>query len=357
MKKNTLKRAMSAAAVSALALSVSSVSAFAAISDKSTPYAINPTDGSSAASKPVVDVTKVVYDTPAEAAGKTVTVTIAIKGDNVDGKYCTTGFHVYWDDRLTVVPNRAGLYANALSGDSSAAGALGTEQQANGANGVFLCSMGSADNGYTGDMWTINLQVPAGAKAGDVYPIDIAYDSAGSGKRADLFTNNADDAQGKLMQAYFFTQGTNSSANPSTDPYLVNAPKTDSTFTSAPTFADGYIAIKAAATTTTTITTTAPVTSATPTTSSTAAPATSATAAPTTSSTVASSSTATQSAAGTAATTGSNNSTTAATTTAKSGGTNKQSDSPKTGVTGVGVAAAGLAVAIGTAFALKKKED
>ena len=35
----------------------------------------------------------------------------------------------------------------------------------------------------------------------------------------------------------------------------------------------------------------------------------------------------------------------------------KTTDSPKTGVTGVGVAVAGLAVAVGTAFALKKKED
>nr|MCR5730300.1 NPXTG-anchored protein [Ruminococcus sp.] len=35
----------------------------------------------------------------------------------------------------------------------------------------------------------------------------------------------------------------------------------------------------------------------------------------------------------------------------------KAQDSPVTGVAGVGVAAAGLAIAVGTAFALRKKED
>ena len=41
----------------------------------------------------------------------------------------------------------------------------------------------------------------------------------------------------------------------------------------------------------------------------------------------------------------------------KSATTTKAADAPKTGVAGCGVAVAGLAVALGTAFVLRKKED
>ena len=102
----------------------------------------------------------------------------------------------------------------------------------NGANGVFVASGAVGDYGYDGAMCTIDLKIPACAKNGDVYPIDIAYQWDPS--KGDLFTNNKDDEQGKLMQAYFFTEGINSSQNPSTDPYLIAA---------GVAFADGYIAI------------------------------------------------------------------------------------------------------------------
>jgi hypothetical protein len=344
MKKSTLKRAFSAVAASALALTVSSVSAFAAITDKGSAYTKEPADGSSAASKPAIEVTKKVFNGASEAAGQTVTVTLKVTGDNVDGKYCTTGFHVQWDDRLTVVPSRTGNYAKVASGDDAAITELPPEQQQNGTNGVFLCTMGKSDAGYTGPMWTIDLQVPADAKDGDVYPIDVYYDAAGQGGRADLFTNNADDNDGKLMQAYFFTKGINSAQNPSTDPLLANA-----------TFADGYIAIEGPVETTTTTTEATTTTTTEATTTTTTSATTTTTSATTTTTTEA---TTTTTAATTTSGTGSSSSTTAQTTTKKSGDTgNKTSDSPKTGVTGVGVAVAGLAVAVGTAFALKKKED
>ena len=344
MKKNTLKRAFSAVAASALALTVSSVSAFAAISDKSSEYNKDPKDGSTAASKPVVEVTKKVFDDAASAQGQTVTVTIKLGGENVDAKYCTTGFHIQWDDRLTVVPSRTGNYAKAAAGDDSAIGELGSEQQQNGTNGVFVCTMGKADAGFTGDMWSIDLQVPADAKAGDVFPIDVYYDAAGEGGRADLFTNNADDNEGKLMQAYFFTKGINNASNPNTDPLLANA-----------TFAEGYIAVKDTPVPTTTEATTTTTTAAS-TTTTTEATTTTTTAASTTTTTAAT--TTTTAADTTASTTAADTTTKAQTTTKKDNGNgSKTTDSPKTGVTGVGVAVAGLAVAIGTAFALKKKED
>ena len=112
----------------------------------------------------------------------------------------------------------------------------------------------------------------------------------------DLFTNKADDEAGRLMQAYTFVNGLD-------DGYIEivadpTEPPTEPVTTTTTT----------AATTTTTTTTTAKAT-----TTTTTAKATT-------------------------------------TTTAKT-------DSPKTGVAGVGVAAAGIVVAAGAAFVLRKKED
>jgi len=361
MKKNTLKRAISAAAVSALAVSVSSVSAFAAITDKGMAYTVEPKDGSASAIKPTLTASKLVYDTAAEIAGKNVTIEFTL--DGAAQQYSTTGIHFQWDDRLTVVPNPVGLYA-----ESGAALKYADQSTAenNGKNGVFVASGAQSDTrGANGVMWTVEVKVPADAKAGDVFPIDIYFDTAGENARGDLFRKQSDKAEtqeSKLMQAYFFTQGINSSqTNPSTDPVLVNAPKTDSTFTTAPIFADGYIAIKAKDNTPETTTTAPPVTTPVPTTApvATKAPETT-TAPPVTTPVPTTAPVATTAPETTTASTGVStgvSTTTAQTTTGKSGSKDKASDSPKTGVTGVGVAVAGLAVAVGTAFALKKKED
>lgn len=112
----------------------------------------------------------------------------------------------------------------------------------------------------------------------------------------DLFTNKADDEAGRLMQAYTFVNGLD----------------------------DGYIEIVADPTEPPT----EPVT--------------------TTTTTAATTTTTTTTAKATTTTT-----TAKATTTT----TAAKTDSPKTGVAGVGVAAAGLVVAAGAAFVLRKKED
>ena len=118
---------------------------------------------------------------------------------------------------------------------------------------------GGKDYGKSGVMWKIKFKLPDDAKDGDIYPIDVCY------TKGSLFTNTKNDQQGKLMQAYFFTQGIYSKENPSTDPYLIKA---------GATFADGYIAIDSqntqaetnttssttSTTTTSVVTTTQPVT-------------------------------------------------------------------------------------------------
>ena len=195
--------------------------------DNGKPYELSPKDGSDAITKPKLEVTKKVFTSAEEAAGQVVRIEFIISG--AEQKYCTTAINVYWDERLTVIPSEYGIVKGGEAFDD-----LGIYLLNHYKNHLRISTIGSGDYGYDGVMFTIDLKVPDDAKNGDVYPIDVAYYTAGEGKAGDLFTNNKDDEQGKLMQAYFFTKGINSSQNPSTDPYLIAA---------GVAFADGYIAI------------------------------------------------------------------------------------------------------------------
>ena len=230
------KRVISSIAAAATALSLNCFAASALITDKGVEYTSEVGDESKAESKPVLKVSKIVLNSADEAAGKIVTVTLSLEGENIDDNYCATGFHVQWDDRLTVMPTRTGRYFKTASGDNSAVSELGTEQQVYGKNGAFLCTMGKKNCGLTGDMYTIDFIVPVNAKAGDVYPIDVFYEGDTKSGRGDIFTNIENDQKGQNMEAYFFKKGINSKENPSTDPLLVNENAA---------YADGYITIAA----------------------------------------------------------------------------------------------------------------
>ncbi|MBR3665723.1 MAG: NPXTG-anchored protein [Ruminococcus sp.] len=171
---------------------------------------------------------------------------------------------------------------------------LGYTEEYDTANSFFVTTMADDNKGRDGVLWIMDFQVPSDAKVGDKYPIEIAYQSRKNNE--DLFTNVKKDNEGLLMQAWTFMNG----------------------------IEQGYIAIAGTTTTTTT--------------------------SGTTSTTAAAGST-------TTSTSGSAKTTAKATTTKKATTTTKKGDSPKTGVAGAGVAAAGLAVAVATAFALRKKED
>ena len=200
-----------------------------ALKDNSSIYKINPTDGSNSKSKPVLEVSKIMFDNAETARKQKVTVTFTLNGENVDNMYAVAGYHIYWDDRLKVIPTQTGAFAK----KGEALYDVTTTAQ-NGKSGVFVAGASSSNEGHTGIMWTINFEIPDNAKDGDVFPIDVAYgnDTSGSG---DFFrTCDQNSEESKLMQAFFFTQGIHSKSNPSDDPYLIKANAT---------FADGYIAI------------------------------------------------------------------------------------------------------------------
>ena len=306
MKKNTLKRAFAALAVSAVAASASAVSAIAAGPAAGQEYNLNGLDPSKAATKPTISITQEKISLSEAKANPVRTMEITVSG--ADRKYAPTGLHIQYDERLTGVKDEDGDYATLGAAGSK----LSQEQQADGTHGFFVATAASTDIGKDGVLWTFKLQLPSDVKEGDKFPVEIAYRSKPTAE--DLFTNGDKDTEGQLMQAWVFTQGIEQG-------YIeIEAPTTTSTSTTTTT------------TTTTTTSTTTTTTSGSSTTTST-----------------------TTKAAGSSTTKKAATTTKKATTTAKA--TTKKNDSPKTGVAGAGVAVAGLAIAVGTAFALRKKED
>lgn len=330
MKKNSFKRVASALAIAAVAASASSMAAFA---DEYNGFDMADINGSEI--KPTVFISVdgtqggKVFDE--DIAGKTVECTLNVTG--AANKYASTGFHVFFDKRVKL--NMDGEYPDVTQG--AAIGKLSPgepvldETDAN-MNGFFAATAGSSNRGNDGVMWTFNLVVPADAKAGDVFPIDIVYKSNKNAE--DLFVNTEVDKAGNLMQAYVFTKG-------------IYNPKENNNFAAAaadvekcPALADidksvdAYIAIAGGTTTTEETTTTTTETTTTTTESTT-----------------------------TSATTSAGSTTAKSTTSTAKGSTTKAATSttknPKTGVsgTGAGLAVAGLAVAVATAFVLRKKED
>lgn len=148
--------------------------------------------------KPTLSASQITL-TPEEAKSSPLqTVSIVIKG--ADMKYSSTGFHVYFDERLKLVSNARG--ASATKG--SAVSELSTESYSKG-NCLFLATAGSPNSGFDGIMWTFSLQLPDDVKEGDEFPIEIKYEK---GKvTEDVFVNDIYDKNSRLMQAYVFTQG------------------------------------------------------------------------------------------------------------------------------------------------------
>ena len=330
MKKNSFKRVASALAIAAVAASASSMAAFA---DEYNGFDMADINGSEI--KPTVFISVdgtqggKVFDE--DIAGKTVECTLNVTG--AANKYASTGFHVFFDKRVKL--NMDGEYPDVTQG--AAIGKLSPgepvidDTDAN-MNGFFAATAGSSNRGNDGVMWTFNLVVPADAKAGDVFPIDIVYKSNKNAE--DLFVNTEVDKAGNLMQAYVFTKGIynpkeNNNFAASAEDVAKCAALADISKS-----ADAYIAI-AGGTTTTEETTTTTTETATTTTESTT----------------------------TSATTSAGSTTAKSTTSTAKGSTTKAATSttknPKTGVsgTGAGLAVAGLAVAVATAFVLRKKED
>lgn len=169
-----------------------------------------------------------------EAAGREIICELKVSG--AQNNYSLTGIHVYYSNRLEIVENENRKVATKGSAiDNTAPGA---PKELNNLpiryKGFFVCTGGEGDCGLDGTMWTFKLKVPNDARVGEVFPIDIIYESG------DIFMNDNKD---KLMQMYAFTKGIynsryncNFKAN-SLDIYNCN------TLNKIAGYYDGYIAV------------------------------------------------------------------------------------------------------------------
>ena len=149
--------------------------------------------------KPVLTVNSIALTEEEAMTEPLQTVTLSISG--ADMKYCSTGLHVYFDDRLELVPddsNSPAVPEEAISELSSRI------SKANG-NCIFLATSSVDDSGSDGVMWSFNFKLPEEVKDGDFFPIEVVYE-----KREitdDVFANKSNDLKGKLMEAWLFTHG------------------------------------------------------------------------------------------------------------------------------------------------------
>ena len=164
---------------------------------------------------------QVVYDDVSEIAGKTVTCSLNVSG--ADYSYCSVGIHIFYNERLEIVPNSYGKVATkgeAIDYEDPITGKIiyylfssskEDPTAPEGFKGFMLAACGDGDYGGDGTMWTFTLKIPDDAQKGDVFPIDIIYRNGGA---EDLFINKACDENGYNMQAYAFTKGIFNSKNP-----------------------------------------------------------------------------------------------------------------------------------------------
>lgn len=143
--------------------------------------------------KPVISVPTIEVNEK-EAAGKKVAVTLSVSGTT---PWASSGIHLFYDEKLTLDVKSNGK-VNYEEGVAVAdlEQKLVKENEADLAKGVFFTSGATADYGTNGAMYTVYFTLPADAKAGDVYGLNLTY------VENDCFTNQAKD---KAMEAYAFT--------------------------------------------------------------------------------------------------------------------------------------------------------
>ena len=301
MKKNVLKKAFAAMAVTAVA---------------ATAFAASFTANGATPSVPPVKLAlerKTVTVAEAQAG-----VTIAYTVSGADLKWSTSGIHIEYPASLTATLKKGDAVDDLELVSNKAYTAD------NNTNGYFITTASSSPAGLDGTIYTFTFKAP-NAQPGDKY--DIKFKFGKNGTTQDLFTQSAFTAASVAKVTFTGEDGVVYTTDPMTAAAVSN-------------WEHGWIQI-AGETGTTTTTTTATTTTTTATTSTTAS---------TTSTTLSGTTT-----------TGSGTTTTGSgtTTTAKGGTTTGASTATVTGVsgvTGVALAGAGLAATAVAAFVLRKKD-
>ena len=77
-------------------------------------------------------------------------------------------------------------------------------------NGIRIISASTSNSGRNGKIFSVQVKLPEDVQAGDVFPLNIVYldrETSNNNFVNSTFINSAKDRNGKLMQAWTFTNG------------------------------------------------------------------------------------------------------------------------------------------------------
>lgn len=193
--KKMFKKLVSVSIAAIMLASATALQAFAGAA-KGDEYDLTGIDVSKASVKPVISITQ---ETITRAEGNANPVrTIEVKIAGADGKYDNAGFSVKVDDRLKLVKDDEGYIAAA----GPAIKRSMFEAFPEGDNGFRVLIASAGEKNRDGVMFAFEVELPSDVNTYEKYPIEIYYN-----KDTDLFTNALMDEEGKLMEAWTFTQG------------------------------------------------------------------------------------------------------------------------------------------------------
>ena len=186
-----------------LAPSISRVYAGRAAGD--TYLLIDGIDPERSAIKPTLALSRIEIPLNAAKAEPERMIELSVSG--AEGKYGPTGIHVEFDERLKLKQIDGDYAEKGPALKRMGAGYIQEDQvDENGdPHCVFVITGGSENKGKDGVMWTFCVELPDDVKAGDIYPVQIAYRR--SEAVGDLFTNREQNKEGRLMEAWVFTRG------------------------------------------------------------------------------------------------------------------------------------------------------
>ena len=194
--KKMFKKLVSVSIAAVMLASATAIQAFASGAAKGDEYDLGDLDVSTATVKPSIHITQQIISYAEYKANPVRTIDVTIK--DADGKYDNAGFSVKVDEKLKLVKDEDGDIAYA----GTALKRSMFECVPEGDNGFRVIIASAGEKNKDGVMFTFQVELPSDIEVFKKYPIEIYYN-----KDTDLFTNALMDEEGKLMEAWTFTQG------------------------------------------------------------------------------------------------------------------------------------------------------
>ena len=166
--------------------------------------------------KPTISLPKIVITE--DEAKKNPDIQIALKVEGAAKKFGTIELWTSFDKRLTI-PKKTDERPAAIKGgtlqyfDADLCYSRyidGKTNKLTDLNGVRLIASAGGNYGTDGELFSVNVKLPGNVKAGDEFPLEIVYvdhDTANNKYVNTLFTNQKNDDDGRLMQAWALDYG------------------------------------------------------------------------------------------------------------------------------------------------------